>query len=56
MDGVHIGQNDMKADLCRRLLGPHKIMGVSAQTVEQAVKAEQDGADYIGTGAIFPTM
>ena len=46
----------MKADLCRRLLGPYKIMGLSAQTVEQAKKAERDGANYIGTGAIFPTM
>lgn len=46
----------MPAALCRRLLGPHKIMGLSAQTVEQAIKAEQDGADYIGTGAVFPTM
>ena len=46
----------MKADLCRRLLGPSKIMGLSAQTVEQAKQAEMDGADYIGTGAVFPTM
>ena len=45
----------MKADLCRRLLGPHKIMGLSAQTKEQAIKAQEDGADYLGTGAVFPT-
>ena len=56
VDGVHIGQHDMKADLCRRLLGPHKIMGLSAQTKEQAIKAQEDGADYLGTGAVFPTM
>ena len=46
----------MNAAICRRLLGPHKILGVSAQTVEQAVQAEKDGADYLGTGAIYPTM
>lgn len=46
----------MNAALCRRLLGPDKILGVSAQTPEQAIQAEKDGADYLGTGAVYPTM
>lgn len=54
-DGVHVGQNDMKAKDVRSILGKNKILGVSAQTVEQAVEAEKCGADYLGVGAIFPT-
>ena len=54
-DGVHVGQNDMEAGDVRALIGPHKILGVSAQTVEQAVLAEKRGADYLGVGAVFPT-
>ena len=54
-DGVHVGQDDMEAGDVRALIGPHKILGVSAQTVEQAVLAEQRGADYLGVGAVFPT-
>ena len=54
-DGVHVGQNDMEAGDVRALIGPDKILGVSAQTVEQAVLAEQRGADYLGVGAVFPT-
>ena len=54
-DGLHIGQNDMPAAKARELLGPDKILGVSTQTVEQAVIACQDGADYLGVGAVFPT-
>ena len=54
-DGVHIGQEDMDAAEARKLLGSDKILGVSAQTVEQAIKAERDGADYLGVGAVFPT-
>ena len=54
-DGVHVGQHDMKATDVRKLLGDDKILGVSAQTVEQAVLAEQCGADYLGVGAVFPT-
>lgn len=46
----------MDAALCRRLLGPSKILGVSAQTPSQAVKAQRDGADYLGCGAVFPTQ
>ncbi len=54
-DGVHVGQSDMEADNVRALLGPDKILGVSAQTVEQAILAEKRGADYLGVGAVFPT-
>lgn len=54
-DGVHVGQSDMAAGKVRALIGPDKILGVSAQTVEQAVLAEQHGADYLGVGAVFPT-
>ncbi len=54
-DGLHIGQNDMPAAQARQLLGPDKILGVSAQTTRQAVAACQDGADYLGVGAVFPT-
>ena len=54
-DGLHIGQNDMPAAKARELLGPDKILGVSAQTIEQAVAACRDGADYLGVGAVFPT-
>lgn len=54
-DGVHVGQSDMEAMDVRKLLGPDKILGVSAQTVEQAVIAEKHGADYLGVGAVFAT-
>ncbi len=54
-DGVHIGQDDMDAKEARELIGVEKILGVSASTIEEAKKAEEDGADYIGVGAIFPT-
>ncbi len=54
-DGVHVGQDDMEAGDVRAMIGPDKILGVSAQTVEQAVLAEQRGADYLGVGAVFPT-
>ncbi len=54
-DGVHVGQSDMEAGDVRTKLGPDKIIGVSAQTVEQAVLAEKHGADYLGVGAVFPT-
>lgn len=54
-DGVHIGQDDMDAEYVRRIIGPDKILGVSAQTVEQAISAEKSGADYIGVGTVFPT-
>lgn len=54
-DGVHVGQSDMEALDVRKLLGEDKIIGVSAQTVEQAKLAEAHGADYLGVGAVFPT-
>ncbi|MBQ6550199.1 MAG: thiamine phosphate synthase [Lachnospiraceae bacterium] len=53
--GVHIGQHDMPAAEVRKMIGPELILGVSAQTVEQAVQAEKDGADYLGVGAVFST-
>ena len=54
-DGVHVGQHDMEAGEVRQKIGPEKILGVSAQTVEQALKAQAAGADYLGVGAVFPT-
>ena len=54
-EGVHLGQDDMPADVAREIIGPDMILGVSASTIETAVKAEKDGADYIGSGAIFST-
>lgn len=54
-DGVHIGQSDKALTEARRILGPDKIIGVSTQTVEQAVEAEKNGADYLGVGSIFTT-
>lgn len=54
-DGVHVGQNDMVAQDVRALIGPDKILGVSTQTVEEAILAEKMGADYLGVGAVFPT-
>lgn len=54
-DGVHVGQGDMFAKDVRALIGEDKILGVSAATVEQAILAEQCGADYIGVGAVFNT-
>ena len=54
-DGVHVGQSDMEAGDVRARLGPNKIIGVSAGTVEEAILAEKRGADYLGVGAVFPT-
>lgn len=54
-DGVHLGQNDMSIPQARRILGNNKIIGATARTAEQAIKAEQEGADYIGSGAVFAT-
>ena len=54
-DGVHVGQHDRAACDVRRLIGPDKILGVSAQTVAQARLAEAQGADYLGVGSVFPT-
>lgn len=54
-DGLHVGQNDLPATIARKLLGPNKILGVSAGNLEEALKAEADGADYLGVGALYPT-
>lgn len=54
-DGVHVGQNDMIAKDVRTLIGKDKILGVSVQTVEQAINAQKCGANYLGVGAVFPT-
>ena len=54
-DGVHVGQQDMAAQDVRALIGPEKILGVSARTLEEAVAAQQAGADYLGVGAVFQT-
>ena len=52
-DGVHVGQSDLPASVVRRIMGPGKILGVSVATVEEAIRAEQDGADYLGVGPVF---
>jgi thiamine-phosphate pyrophosphorylase len=54
-DGVHVGQKDMEAVRAREILGKDKIIGVSVQTVEQAILAQSQGADYLGVGAVFVT-
>lgn len=55
LDGVHLGSEDMDIDVARRILGPDKIIGATAKTVEVAQKKEKQGADYLGVGAIYPT-
>ena len=52
-DGVHVGQSDLPASVVRKIMGPGKILGVSVETVEEAVQAEKDGADYLGVGPVF---
>lgn len=54
-EGIHIGQSDMPCDITRKIVGNDKIIGVSASNLKEAKKAEKDGADYIGCGAIYPT-
>ena len=54
-DGVHVGQSDIDAKSVRKLMGDDKIIGVSARTVEEAKKAKEDGANYLGIGAMFST-
>ena len=53
--GLHIGDDELPVSVARQVLGPDKILGVTAKTVERAIEAEESGADYLGTGAIFPT-
>jgi len=52
-DGVHVGQADLPASVVREIMGPGKILGVSVDTVEEAIQAEKDGADYLGVGPVF---
>ena len=54
-EGVHLGQSDMPVHIARKLLGENKIIGATAKTVEQALEAYKNGADYLGVGAIYPT-
>ena len=54
-EGVHVGQSDMPVDIARRILGENKIIGATAKTVEAAKEAYENGADYLGVGAIYPT-
>ncbi|MDQ7859930.1 MAG: thiamine phosphate synthase [Armatimonadota bacterium] len=54
-DGVHVGPDDLPVSDARHLLGPDRIVGASAGTVDEAVRAEADGADYLGVGSVFPT-
>ncbi|MBE6494006.1 MAG: thiamine phosphate synthase [Methanosphaera stadtmanae] len=53
--GVHVGQDDMPCDIVRKLIGPDKLIGVSAHDYAEAIKAKEDGADYLGIGAFQPT-
>lgn len=53
--GLHIGDDELPVSIARQVLGPDKILGVTAKTVKRALEAEEGGADYLGTGAIFPT-
>lgn len=54
-DGIHVGQEDLPAQTVRKIIGEGKILGVSANSVESAIKAQKDGADYIGVGAVYST-
>ena len=54
-DGVHVGQSDLPASVVRKIMGAHKLVGVSTANLEEALKAQAEGADYIGVGALFPT-
>ena len=54
--GLHIGDDELPVSVARKVLGPEKILGVTAKTVKRALEAETSGADYLGTGAIFPTI
>ena len=53
--GLHIGDDELPVSVARKVLGPEKILGVTAKTIKRALEAEEGGADYLGTGAIFPT-
>lgn len=55
-EGLHIGQSDMPLKIARKIFGNNKIIGVSTSNIEEALEAQKDGADYVGVGAIFPTV
>jgi len=55
-DGVHLGQDDLTIRQARKILGPDKIIGISCHSLAQALKAEKEGADYIGIGPVYPTV
>ncbi|MBO8444165.1 MAG: thiamine phosphate synthase [Bacteroidetes bacterium] len=54
-DGVHVGQDDLPCRTVRQIAGPDMLIGVSVSALDEAIRAEQDGADYLGVGAMFPT-
>ena len=54
-DGIHLGQDDLPLEEARKIVGKNKIIGISTHKIEEAIKAQKDGADYIGVGPIFPT-
>ena len=54
-DGVHIGQSDIPANIVKKIVGDNMLLGVSATSIQEAIRAEEDGADYLGVGAMFPT-
>jgi len=54
-DGVHLGQDDLPVNAARAIIGKNKLIGVSTHSLEQAIKAQEDGADYIGTGPVYAT-
>lgn len=54
-EGIHVGQSDMPAEIARKIIGKNKILGVSAATIPEATKAQEDSADYLGVGAVYPT-
>lgn len=54
-DGVHLGQDDIHCDVVRSILGPDKILGISAGSIKEAIKAQNDGADYLGIGTVYAT-
>jgi len=54
-DGLHIGQEDLPLTVARKILGPSKLLGYSVSNVEEAIYGEQNGADYLGAGAVYPT-
>jgi len=56
VDGIHIGQDDLPIKVTRQIVGPQKLIGYSSHSLEEALKAEKAGADYIALGAIFPTQ